>query len=106
MNNEKAATPRSMKGHVASCNCDLCEKLRLGFPLDWTIEDTGGGCQWLRKGEIAITDGEAGLPVKGQSCLLIVLNGDYDEQVAAREFPSLEAAFADLASAERIYGKH
>ena len=107
MNNETAATPRAMKGHVLICNCDACERLRHGFPQDWRIENTGGGCQWLRKGQIAITDGEAGLPVSGEPCTVVTLcvDGAPSELIPPKDYPSLEAALADLRAMARIYGK-
>lgn len=69
------------------------------------VEETGGGCQWLRKGRLAITD-DAMLPKSGEPCVLVTLDeaGDYDSLMEPINFPSLEAALAYVASAERIYG--
>ncbi len=79
---------------------------RKQYPEGWAVEDTGGGCQWLRKGQIAITDGEVGLPDWGQHCSIVTLdaNGSYDESMPLIECPSLEKAFADLNAMERFYG--
>ena len=78
------------------------------YPNGWEIEDTGGGCQWLRNGFYAITDGEAGLPKSGEPCALVTLNkdGDYDELMPIVNYPSPEAALAHLEACERIYGSH
>ncbi len=70
------------------------------------VENTGGGCQWLRKGNIAITDGECGLPQDGKPCTVYGLNetGSVD-CVGGQEFPSLEAGLAFVRSCKRIYGE-
>lgn len=77
------------------------------YPSDWVIEDTGGGCQWLRKGQIAITDGEAGLPEWGKPCAIVTLNhdGSWDELIPPINVSCLEKAFADLEAWARIYPK-
>ena len=68
-------------------------------PKGWAIEETGGGCQWLRKGCYAITDGDAGVPDKRGTCMLFTLdkNGNADEGTS---FGSVDAALAFLASCE------
>lgn len=83
------------------------------YPEGWTVEDTGGGCQWLRKGQLAITDGEASLPVWGKPCVLLTLtrDGDYDELMNPINYGILEAAFADLEAAAKpeangVYGSN
>jgi len=75
------------------------------YPNGWTVEETGGGCQWLRRGLIAITDGDAGLPEYGKPCVIVTLdaNGDYDQLMPAIEVASLEKALADIDAINRIY---
>lgn len=71
----------------------------------WTLESTGGGCQWLRNGRLAITDGEAGAPEKNKPCVLVTLdeNGDCDQLIPPIDFGSPEAAMAAVKAWERIF---
>lgn len=68
----------------------------------FAIEDTGGGCQWLRKDRIVITDGEASLPRANEPCRMYTLdvNDNADE---GQDFESLDAALAFLNASNRIY---
>ena len=81
---------------------DLTQAMQMGF----IIEATGGGCEWLRRGRLAITDGDAGIPGEGDMALLLTLDeaGDYADADSGHEFPSLRAALAFVESCERIYG--
>ncbi len=60
----------------------------------------------MRKGLIAITDGDAGLPEWGNPCVIVTLNaaGSWDELMPPINVTSLEKAFADLNAMARIYG--
>src|SRR5882672_7625385 len=57
--------------------------------LGFKIEETGGGCQWLRlqineKLSLVITDGEAGLPSE-QCAQLFVMCGNHSDAIAQGE---------------------
>lgn len=85
----------------------LKQNSKTKYPAVWSIESTGGGCQWLRNGQLAITDGEAGLPVCGKPCSLLTLkmDGSFDERGTVIKYGSPEAVFVDLEAMERIYGQ-
>lgn len=70
--------------------------MKRSFPEGWAVEGTGGGCEWLRRGNVAITDGDAGAPEWGQPCAAVTLdeNGDYDDGAPPRHYGTLEAALA------------
>lgn len=72
----------------------VAEFERLGF----AVEDTGGGCQWMRKQlnenvSLVITDGEGGLPEL--TAQLYVLVGEHSETIAKSELQSARV-LADL----------
>lgn len=103
--NTKAETcPLVPPGHPWSA---VQPKLTLINLSGFEVEETGGGCQWLRRGRLAITDGDAGLPKQGESCELITLdaNGDYSDLIEPMTFPSLEACLAYVEAAGRIYSR-
>lgn len=72
--------------------------------LGFVVEDTGGGCQWLRRGRLAITSLDFRLPKKGQPCVLVTLDehGDCDGGLPLN-FPSLEEAFDYVEETSAIY---
>jgi len=75
---------------------NLAEFEKYGF----NVEDTGGGCQWLRKPignglSLCITDGEAGLPdLTAQLFLMSDSNGD---PVAQTELMTTHQMFDHIA---------
>lgn len=67
------------------------QALAAGF----AVENTGGGCQWLRRGFFAITDGEASLPRATGPATVFPLDQDGNAQPELGvAFPSLKAAVA------------
>jgi hypothetical protein len=82
------------ESHQTGEGTALREFEQLGF----VIEDTGGGCQWLRKQineniSFVITDGEAGLP--DLTAQLFVIVGEHSDPLAQGEIMSAQQ-LADL----------
>lgn len=73
----------------------------------FVVENTGGGCQWLRRGQLAITDGECGIPKRSQPCRLFTLTieGSPIDGDDGMPFASLDAAFAYVRFLDTHYNR-
>ena len=75
---------------------NLAEFEKYGF----NVEDTGGGCQWLRKPignglSLCITDGEAGLP--DLTAQLFLMSDSHGDPVAQTELMTTYQMFDHIA---------
>lgn len=81
------------------------EKGKAIMSMKFEVEDTGGGCKWLRSGKWAITDGEYGVPCEREVCFLFELDREGQPVGDGVAMPSVKCAQAYAEHVERVYGR-
>lgn len=75
------------------------DQLKAFNDLGFDVEDTGGGCQWLRRTfgnglSLVVTDGEAGLP--DDEAQLFVMTDKHSDPIAKSPIQQTQELIDDL----------